>query len=48
MARACASNPLALLVPCHRVVPKSGDSGGYRWGRERKAELLARERGAKS
>ena len=47
VAQACASNPLALLVPCHRVVPKAGGSGGYRWGRERKEELLARERGAK-
>jgi len=39
------TNPLPLLVPCHRVVPKSGDTGGYRWGRERKETLLARERG---
>lgn len=44
VARACAGNPLALLVPCHRVVPKSGGGGGYRWGRERKAALLERER----
>ncbi len=44
VARACASNPVALVVPCHRVVPAAGGAGGYRWGRERKARLLARER----
>ena len=44
VARACAANPVALLIPCHRVVPKSGGDGGYRWGRERKAALLANER----
>jgi AraC family transcriptional regulator, regulatory protein of adaptative response / methylated-DNA-[protein]-cysteine methyltransferase len=43
VARACAMNPVALVVPCHRVVPASGGSGGYRWGTERKAALLARE-----
>jgi AraC family transcriptional regulator, regulatory protein of adaptative response / methylated-DNA-[protein]-cysteine methyltransferase len=45
VARACASNPLGLLVPCHRVVGASGALGGYRWGVERKAALLSRERG---
>lgn len=44
VARACATNPLALAIPCHRVVPASGGTGGYRWGKERKARLLARER----
>jgi AraC family transcriptional regulator of adaptative response/methylated-DNA-[protein]-cysteine methyltransferase len=44
VARACASNPVALVVPCHRVVPAAGGTGGYRWGRERKQRLLARER----
>lgn len=44
VARACASNPVALVIPCHRVVQKSGDSGGYRWGVERKRALLDRER----
>src|SRR3954469_16563517 len=44
VARACASNPVALFVPCHRVVPKSGGDGGYRWGSERKAALLTAER----
>jgi AraC family transcriptional regulator of adaptative response/methylated-DNA-[protein]-cysteine methyltransferase len=44
VARACADNPVALLVPCHRVVRGDGTLGGYRWGVERKAALLARER----
>jgi O-6-methylguanine DNA methyltransferase len=43
VARACASNPVALVVPCHRVVPAAGGPGGYRWGAARKAALLARE-----
>lgn len=46
VARACATNPIALLVPCHRVVPKSGGLGGYRWGVDRKRALLALEKGA--
>lgn len=46
VARACASNALALIVPCHRVVRGDGDLGGYRWGIERKRSLLERERGA--
>lgn len=44
VARACASNKVALLVPCHRVVRGDGGLGGYRWGLPRKAELLRRER----
>jgi AraC family transcriptional regulator of adaptative response/methylated-DNA-[protein]-cysteine methyltransferase len=40
VARACASNPVAVAIPCHRVVSKSGDTGGYRWGIERKKALL--------
>jgi AraC family transcriptional regulator of adaptative response/methylated-DNA-[protein]-cysteine methyltransferase len=44
VARACASNPVALAIPCHRVVPASGGTGGYRWGSRRKRELLDRER----
>lgn len=44
VARACATNPVALVTPCHRVVRESGEPGGYRWGLERKRELLARER----
>ncbi len=43
IARACASNRLALLVPCHRVVGKDGSLSGYRWGTERKQALLALE-----
>ncbi|HET7600515.1 MAG TPA: bifunctional DNA-binding transcriptional regulator/O6-methylguanine-DNA methyltransferase Ada [Gemmatimonadales bacterium] len=46
VARACASNPVAVLVPCHRVVRTDGELGGYRWGLERKAKLLQREREA--
>jgi AraC family transcriptional regulator of adaptative response/methylated-DNA-[protein]-cysteine methyltransferase len=44
VARACASNPVALAVPCHRVLRGNGDLAGYRWGLERKRTLLARER----
>ena len=40
---ACAHNPVALVIPCHRVVRGNGARGGYRWGEERKARLLARE-----
>jgi AraC family transcriptional regulator, regulatory protein of adaptative response / methylated-DNA-[protein]-cysteine methyltransferase len=43
VARACASNPVALAVPCHRVVRSDGDLAGYRWGIERKKKLLAAE-----
>lgn len=44
VASACARNKLALLIPCHRVVAADGSLAGYRWGIERKAVLLARER----
>jgi AraC family transcriptional regulator of adaptative response/methylated-DNA-[protein]-cysteine methyltransferase len=43
VGRACASNPVAIVVPCHRVVPGSGGLGGYRWGAARKRALLDRE-----
>jgi AraC family transcriptional regulator of adaptative response/methylated-DNA-[protein]-cysteine methyltransferase len=46
VARACASNRVALLIPCHRVVRGDGALGGYRWGIARKAALLTRERSA--
>jgi AraC family transcriptional regulator of adaptative response/methylated-DNA-[protein]-cysteine methyltransferase len=44
VGRACGSNKLALIVPCHRVVRADGTPGGWRWGAARKQALLARER----
>ncbi len=44
VARACAANPVAILVPCHRVLRNNGELGGYRWGLDRKRTLLALER----
>lgn len=44
VARACATNPVCVVVPCHRVVGKDGALTGYRWGVDRKKKLLARER----
>jgi AraC family transcriptional regulator of adaptative response/methylated-DNA-[protein]-cysteine methyltransferase len=43
VARACATNPVAVAIPCHRVVSKDGSMGGYRWGIERKKTLLQME-----
>ena len=43
VARACASNPVAVAIPCHRVVRGNGQLGGYRWGLDRKRVLLERE-----
>jgi AraC family transcriptional regulator, regulatory protein of adaptative response / methylated-DNA-[protein]-cysteine methyltransferase len=43
VARACATNPAALAIPCHRVVPAGGGTGGYRWGAARKSRLLKAE-----
>ncbi|MDX6805058.1 bifunctional DNA-binding transcriptional regulator/O6-methylguanine-DNA methyltransferase Ada [Terrihabitans rhizophilus] len=45
VAGACAANPLAIAVPCHRVVRSDGGLSGYRWGVDRKRRLLERERG---
>jgi AraC family transcriptional regulator of adaptative response/methylated-DNA-[protein]-cysteine methyltransferase len=44
VARACATNPVSLVIPCHRVVRGDGGMGGYRWGIERKKALLAQEK----
>lgn len=46
VARACATNPVSIVVPCHRVVRQDGALAGYRWGLSRKEQLLASERGA--
>ena len=43
VAQACGANPVAVIVPCHRVVRRDGGLSGYRWGVERKRELLRRE-----
>jgi AraC family transcriptional regulator of adaptative response/methylated-DNA-[protein]-cysteine methyltransferase len=43
VAQACAHNPVALVIPCHRVVRGDGDTGGYRWGSELKQHILAQE-----
>lgn len=43
VANACAANPIALAIPCHRVVRSNGDLAGYRWGIERKREMIRRE-----
>lgn len=45
VARACATNNVAVLIPCHRVVRTDGAMGGYRWGLERKEDLLKKEKG---
>ena len=43
VARACATNPVSIVVPCHRVVRTDGNLAGYRWGLARKEQLLQRE-----
>src|SRR5216683_1867234 len=46
VARACATNPVSIVVPCHRVIREDGTLAGYRWGVSRKEQLLAQERAA--
>jgi AraC family transcriptional regulator of adaptative response/methylated-DNA-[protein]-cysteine methyltransferase len=48
VAAACARNPAAVLIPCHRVIRGTGELGGYRWGSARKRALIDRERAIKS
>jgi AraC family transcriptional regulator of adaptative response/methylated-DNA-[protein]-cysteine methyltransferase len=43
VARACATNPVSLVIPCHRVVREGGGLAGYRWGVKRKEKLLTKE-----
>jgi AraC family transcriptional regulator of adaptative response/methylated-DNA-[protein]-cysteine methyltransferase len=43
VARACATNPVSIVVPCHRVIRADGSAAGYRWGIERKRTLLEQE-----
>jgi len=47
VASACATNPVSIVVPCHRVVRRDGDLAGYRWGLERKKALLEHEAASK-
>jgi len=44
VANALAKNPLPLVIPCHRVIKKDGNIGGYRWGEDNKKKLLAEEK----
>jgi AraC family transcriptional regulator of adaptative response/methylated-DNA-[protein]-cysteine methyltransferase len=48
VARACASNTVALAIPCHRVIRGTGELGGYRWGLDRKRALIDNERATRS
>ena len=46
VARACATNPVSIVVPCHRVIREDGNLAGYRWALSRKEQLLAQEKAA--
>jgi AraC family transcriptional regulator, regulatory protein of adaptative response / methylated-DNA-[protein]-cysteine methyltransferase len=46
VANACAANPIALIIPCHRVIRADGELAGYRWGIERKRQFLEKEASA--
>lgn len=48
VARACATNPVSILIPCHRVVREDGNLAGYRWGLKRKQALLAGEKAVRT
>jgi AraC family transcriptional regulator of adaptative response/methylated-DNA-[protein]-cysteine methyltransferase len=48
VARACATNPVSVVVPCHRVIRTDGTLAGYRWGLQRKQKLLEREAATRS
>jgi len=48
VAQACSANPIAVAIPCHRVVSRDGSLSGYRWGVERKKRLIEKEQGARS
>jgi AraC family transcriptional regulator of adaptative response/methylated-DNA-[protein]-cysteine methyltransferase len=47
VASACATNPVSVVIPCHRVVRRGGGLGGYRWGIERKRRLVEKEQSAR-
>jgi AraC family transcriptional regulator of adaptative response/methylated-DNA-[protein]-cysteine methyltransferase len=47
VAAACANNRVAVVIPCHRVIRRGGELGGYRWGIERKKRLVEKERSAR-
>lgn len=48
VAEACSANPVAVIIPCHRVIRSDGSLGGYRWGTGRKKTLLAKEQASAS
>lgn len=48
VAEACSENPVAVIIPCHRVIKSDGSLGGYRWGARRKKALLAGEKAGAS